>query len=462
MNKYKRLFETILCIVTCTFLLISCENKKNPTAINNIIDTPHLSPASGIYPTRQYVKINCTTADVTIRYTIDGNEPTSNSTEYTNPICVSYNLQLKAKAFKQGWQESSTTKAHYTITRQVLKPQISPVSGTYLTVKVINIICATEGAIIHYTTDGSEPSPESDIYTDAFLISKSTTIKAIATKADCLTSDVITSTIIINFDYYGGLVYVPSGTFIMGDTHSTHSPDYLPHTVSLSPFYISKYEVTQREWIEVMGTNPSYNITGDLNLPVERVSWYSSMIYCNKRSMAQGFTPVYSINGSTNPNDWGPISIGMDDPNWNAAVCNWAANGYRMPTEAEWEYAAHGADFEPDYIYSGSNNVGDVAWYANISGNATHPVGQKIANCLGIYDMTGNVWELCWDWRSSSYFYHNQLINPTGPESGTTRIIRGGSYYDGEFRCTNNYRNSIPSYFGFGEFVGLRVVKAAL
>jgi formylglycine-generating enzyme required for sulfatase activity len=131
---------------------------------------------------------------------------------------------------------------------------------------------------------------------------------------------------------------------------------------------MGKHEVTQREWRELMGNNPSY-FKGD-NLPVENVNWYEAIEYCNKRSVKEGLAPVYRGSG-------------------NSITCDWSANGYRLPTEAEWEYAAKGGNKNfLTYVYAGSNTVDAVAWYG---GNSTHPVGTKAPNDLGIYDLSGNV-----------------------------------------------------------------------
>jgi formylglycine-generating enzyme len=176
------------------------------------------------------------------------------------------------------------------------------------------------------------------------------------------------------------MVFVEGGTFQMGS--NVGDLDEKPvHQVTVSDFYIGKYEVTQKEWVEIMGSNPSH-FKGD-NLPVEKVSWFDAIEYCNKRSVQEGLNPVYSINGNTSPSDWTNGKI----------VANWDADGYRLPTEAEWEYSARGGNKSRGFTYSGSNTIGEVAWYRDNSGRKTNSVGQKKPNELGIYDMTGNVWE---------------------------------------------------------------------
>ncbi len=226
------------------------------------------------------------------------------------------------------------------------------------------------------------------------------------------------------------MVFVQGGTFQMG-SNSGDSDEKPVHSVTVSDFYIGKYEVTQTEWKEVMGNNPSFR-KGD-NFPVEKVSWYDAVEFCNKKSRAKGLTPCYTGSGKN-------------------ITCNFNANGYRLPTEAEWEYAARGGNKSKGYTYSGSNTIGNVAWYNNNSGITTHPVGKKHPNELGIYDMSGNVFEWCWDWKGS--YGSSSQTNPTGASDGSRRVRRGGSLYSVAMYCRVAIRHhSIPdltlNYIGF-------------
>ncbi len=235
------------------------------------------------------------------------------------------------------------------------------------------------------------------------------------------------------------LIFVKGGTFRMGS--NDYSNEKPTHEVILSSFWISKYQVTQKEWQEVMGSNPSH-FKGD-NLPVEQVSWHDAIEYCNKRSIKEGLTPCYSGNGKN-------------------ITCNWDADGYRLPTEAEWEYAARGGNKSKGYTYSGSNRLSAVAWYVDNSGHKTHPVGQKSPKELGIYDMSGNVWEWCWDWYDSSYYSISPKRDPRGAASGHDRTLRGGSRRNSYDDCRVACRNYAPTsrYYNFRYYnFGFRVVK---
>ncbi|MBM4399994.1 MAG: formylglycine-generating enzyme family protein [Candidatus Cloacimonetes bacterium] len=282
------------------------------------------------------------------------------------------------------------------------------------------------------------------------------TIKAFATKAGMKKSQTTTATYIIGVPQWEGIL-VNGGTFTMGKTQGASTAVDAPHQVTISSFYIGKYEVTQGEWSAIFGSNPS-NFAGDLGRPVEMVNWYLALVYCNKRSIAESLTPVYSINNTTNPIGWGQIP-NISNQNWNNAVCNMNANGYRLPTEAEWEYAARGASNTPDYLYSGSNDINSVAWYVTNSNGSTRRFGLKQANGLGIYDMSGNVWELCWDWYAN--YNTDPANNPTGPATGQTKVIRGGCWYGlGDYSGVSHRGYKNPSYKDDG--IGIRLCRSSM
>ena len=201
------------------------------------------------------------------------------------------------------------------------------------------------------------------------------------------------------------MVYVQGGTFIMGATSEQGSDadsDENPiHQVTLSSFSIGRYEVTQEEWPTVMGSNPS-NFKG-VKRPVDNVSWNDCQEFIRKLNAMTG-------------------------------------RRFRLPTEAEWEYAARGENRSQGYKYSGSNNLNSVAWYADNSGNTTHDVGLKSPNELGIYDMSGNVWEWCSDWYGN--YSSSSQTNPTGSYSGSIRVSRGGSWYSDARYCRVSTRSN--------------------
>ncbi|NLO43483.1 MAG: formylglycine-generating enzyme family protein [Candidatus Cloacimonetes bacterium] len=255
------------------------------------------------------------------------------------------------------------------------------------------------------------------------------------------------------------MIHVSGGTFIMGRTQGSGESNELPtHSVTLNSFSIGKYQVSQSEYQAIMGSNPASGYGVGSYYPVYYVSWYDAIKYCNLRSMSEGFMPVYSISGSTNPDDWGSVPS-SSNATWNVAVCNWNANGYRLPTEAEWEYAARGATNNPDYLYSGSDIIDDVAWYCDNSSKA-RLVGGKSANGLGIYDMSGNVYEWCWDRYVWDYYESSPSNNPSGPENGSYRVLRGGSWVNYRDRCRVSYRGYFAPY-NEGNYVGFRVCRTA-
>ena len=247
--------------------------------------------------------------------------------------------------------------------------------------------------------------------------------------------------------------------------------------VTISSFWISPYEVTQEEFKSLMTgntngikANPSYfsysPAAGEVQerRPVENVRWYDAIVYCNLLSIKEGLTPCYTIKSSTDPAAWG-TSPTSNDADWEGVTCNFDANGYRLPTEAEWEYAARRgqtgiSDGSWEYEYSGSNTIDEVAWYWDNSDRKTHEVGKKQANSLGLYDMSGNVWEWCWDRYGSSGSYPSGTEDPAGPDTGSYRVLRSGCCGSNASSC------AVSNWFGYypydrGSRYGFRLVRSA-
>lgn len=249
------------------------------------------------------------------------------------------------------------------------------------------------------------------------------------------------------------LVLVKGGTFV--NTNSNYYKD----KVTIPDFYIGKYEVTQKEWMDIMGNNPS-EFKGD-DLPVEMVSWYDAIEFCNLRSMKEGLKPYYNIDKENKDSD---NMNEIDDIKW-AITINEGANGYRLPTEVEWEYAAGGGQKSKSYTYSGSDDAEVAAWYWRNAGdeylsgdwnwtlilnnkNETKSTGAMAANELGIYDMSGNVREWCWDW------YEDLNIG-----SGYLRTWKGGGWIGDVSCCEPSYRGKFEAN-GRGPDQGLRVSRS--
>ncbi len=233
------------------------------------------------------------------------------------------------------------------------------------------------------------------------------------------------------------MVLVPAGSFMMGDKDEIDAP---PHQVTVSAFYIDKYLVTQDQYEKLIGDNPS-RWKGPKN-PVEQVRWSDAVKFCNRRSESEGLRPCYDLN------------------TWK---CDFSANGYRLPTEAEWEYACRAGSATPYFFGEDAAKLGEYAWYEKNSGGHPRPVGQKQPNAWGLYDTSGNLWEWCNDFYKVNYYKESPGQDPTGPAEGSNRVVRGGAWRFSAERCRAGYRyNENPGYsdvcFGY-DIYGFRCVK---
>jgi formylglycine-generating enzyme required for sulfatase activity len=201
---------------------------------------------------------------------------------------------------------------------------------------------------------------------------------------------------------------IPAGTFSMGDSSVGVTP---VHQVTLPAFAMQETDVTQEQYQAVTGKNPSSYTTGtDAPLrPVEQVSWYDAVLYCNALSKLSGLDTCYTYTQSN----------AMD------AVCNFTKNGYRLPTEAQWEYACRAGSTTGYWWGPDTNGMGDRVWWSGNSNNTTHPVATKLANAWGLYDMEGNVWQWCNDWYGA--YTAEAVTDPTGSATGTSRVLRGSN-----------------------------------
>jgi len=281
------------------------------------------------------------------------------------------------------------------------------------------------------TTSSVNPQPSASSTQSAQQQTASSTQTASQPATTGITSTTIPSNILL----------IQGGTFTMGSPSSergSYGDERPRHQVTVRSFYMGKYEVTQKEYEEIIGTNPSY-FKGE-NLPVERVRWFDAVIYCNRRSQREGLTPAYTISGSGNN---------------RTVTWNRDANGYRLPTEAEWEYACRAGTTTA--FNTGENASDETGWYHKNSRRRTQPVGQKPANAWGLHDMHGNVWEWCWDWSLRSYT-NNAQTDPVHNEVTGYRIRRGGCWSNSDRSIRSAFRNAARPYFENSE-IGFRIAR---
>jgi formylglycine-generating enzyme required for sulfatase activity len=235
------------------------------------------------------------------------------------------------------------------------------------------------------------------------------------------------------------MILITGGKFIMGDKDEADAP---LHEVVVSSFLMDKHLVTQEQFQKVTGANPS-RWKGDRN-PVEQVRWSDAVTFCNKRSALEGLQPCYDLQ------------------TWK---CNLDANGYRLPTEAEWEFACRAGTATPYFFGDSPAKLGEYAWFDKNSAGHPRPVGQKQPNPWGLYDMAGNLWQWCNDFYKVDYYQESPRENPRGPDQGKNKVVRGGAWRFSAENCRSGYRyNESPGYadvcFGY-DIYGFRCVRKA-
>lgn len=436
------------------------------------------------------LSVGCPNGSETIKHTLTVTTPTNGTVEVKQgdtvikaPYTVNVGITLTVTATPiAGYKFASWTGASTgatspatitmdgdrTITASFLQmervstPEISPAGGYFEGSQVVTITCDTATASIHYTIDGSEPTSSSTSYTigiplrigETTALNSSITVKAIGVKVGYSNSAIDERTFTkraLN------TVLVQAGTFSTSGKGG--------HNVKIGKsYYMGIHEVTQGQYYAVMinlddtatgggKRRPSSNApaTGWENLPVEQVSWFDALMFCNALSEIEELEKCYTITKTGSP---------TDQTSWSA-TWDFTKNGYRLPTEAEWEYAARGGialGANHTFKYAGSNNIDDVAWYVDNSGHKTQIVGLTKDNALGLFDMSGNVWEWCWDWRGNTY--PSTMKDPTGADSGSLRVNRGGCFlFDADF-CSVADRNSSYPSLSNDRFGGFRVVRS--
>ena len=263
---------------------------------------------------------------------------------------------------------------------------------------------------------------------------------------------------------------VPGGVFDLGrETGAQGAGNITPMSrVAVSGFWMSQYPITQAQFEEVMGFNPSgfssNPASGETQgrRPVENVNWYHAIVFANRLSVKDGLTPAYEIQAAAggawtaDPDLWGEIPA-ASTARWNNVRIIAGSTGYRLPTEAQWEFAAKGgASPASGFTFAGSNNANAVTWHSGNSGGRTREVGLLQANCLGLHDMSGNVWEWVWD-RWGGYTSAIKT-DPAGPASGSFRVVRGGSWSDTALSSRSVLRSSSRPGVRFNN-LGFRLVR---
>lgn len=395
------------------------------------VAAPEFSLEPGYYLGSQTVSIETATPAASIYYTLDSSQPSQASQLYTNPIEISEPTTIKAVAFKEFFYDSPIVSAEYKVYQEAVEnPILDPPPGNYIGMQVVTLSCSTPGAQIYYTVNGTIPTESSYLYIAPLSISQTTVLNIRAFAPGYYPSEIQGSRYLIGNPAPNDFVFVEGGSF------SNYTAD-----VTISSFYISNHEITQADYYSTMGFWPDAPNGFGAYHPAYYLTWYEVVAYCNARSIEEGLVPCYNLS------------------NWS---CDYEATGYRLPTEMEWMYAAKGGNFQPetDYnTYAGTDNPNlliDYAWYNMLANNSCYQVRGKLANQLGLYDMSGNVYEWCNDWYGN-YSTENQT-NPTGPETGDSKVIKGGAWNTWSDACKITSRDQADPAISSNN-IGFRLVR---
>jgi formylglycine-generating enzyme required for sulfatase activity len=346
---------------------------------------------------------------------------------------------------------STPTKTNPTIT---VWPTAATITyGAALSASALNGGTSAQTGTFAWT----EPTTIPTVYNNGYSVT--------FTPTDTANYNTVTKRVSISVNFVAGtapeMISITGGTFTMGSPTSEldRYNDETQHSVTLSGFKMSKYQVTQAQYQAVMGSNPSEGSSNPQagetqgKRPVENVRWYDALVFCNKLSIKEGLTPAYRISESTDPAVWGTVPK-VDNATWDAVVIVAGSTGYRLPTEAQWEYACRAGTTT---AYNTGTTISDnTGWYSKNSDNKTHEVGKKPANAWGLYDMHGNVSEWCWDWYGD--YSSGTQTNPAGAVNGSYRVLRGGNWTNDSWHLRSARRRDYPPCNVYPCF-GFRLVR---